>query len=171
MTINYTFSSDNNQDIVVNGSSQIDLDPNDFIDLSDEELKSKFQNLLGTNIKEKLKNIKLIIAPNDDKNLELFCKKIDEINKLNNQEYIYLSCESGTGDRDWYGDFNYLPNPLSKYTSCKKQCECYYMNGSGHGFGTAGIVVKTTEDFLKMMGWEDDLKYKCSREDFVAYKK
>ena len=45
------------------------------------------------------------------------------------------------------------------------------MSGSGHGYGTAGIVVKTTEDFLNMMGWEDDLKYKTTREEFIRYKK
>lgn len=170
MNINYIFKNQEGSNIIINGQSLVDIDPNDYIDLSDEELKNKFQQTLGLDIKDKLTKIQLLIEPVDDKDLELFCKKIEELNK-SNQNYIYLSCESETGDRDWYGDYNYLPNPLSKYTSCKKQCECYYMSGSGHGYGTAGIVVKTTEDFLNMMGWEDDLKYKTTREEFIRYKK
>jgi hypothetical protein len=171
MEINYIFKIKENPDLIINGKSKINLEPQDFIDLSDEEIKTKFQTTIGLDIKSKLENSQLIIEAIDDDNLANFCKQIEAIVEENNKDYIYLSYKSEKGDADWYGDYNYLANPLSKYISCKKQCECYYMDGSSHGYGTAGIVVKTTEDFLNMMGWEDDLKYKTTREEFIRYKK
>lgn len=169
MNINYTFK---NKSISpkVEGYISIDLEPNDFIDLSEEDIKNKIQSILIKDVKSKLYNLDLEICIENDKDLDLFCQIIKEKNE-ENDKYIYLACESERGDSDWYGDFNYLSNPLSKYWACKKQCECYGMSGSSHGYGTAGIVVKTTEDFLNMMGWEEDMKYETTREEFLRYKK
>ena len=79
---------------------------------------------------------------------------------------VYLVRRSQEGSTDWYGDFNYYDNPFQKYLSCKKQCEAEILEGSGHGFGIPGIKVKTTKEFLEMMGWEDDLKYEVTKERY-----
>ena len=79
---------------------------------------------------------------------------------------VYLMCRSQENDADWYGDFNYCKNPLEKYISCKKQCETETLRGSVHGFGIAGIKVKTNREFIEMMGWEDDFKYEVTKEKY-----
>lgn len=171
MTVTYNIKNREDEIININATLNIDLDPNDFIDLSEEDVNKKFQAKLKKDIADKLDNTNLIISIVENDDFSNFCETITEINDENNNKYIYLLCQSERGDADWYGDYNYLPNPLSKYTSCKKQCECYYMPGSGHGCGTAGIVVKTTKEFLEMMGWEEDMKYKVNRKVFLSYKK
>jgi hypothetical protein len=82
---------------------------------------------------------------------------------------VYLVCRSQEGNADWYGDFNYYDNPLEKYISCKKQCETEILRGSGHGFGVPGVKVKTTKEFIEMMGWEEDLKYQITEEQYNNY--
>ena len=74
-------------------------------------------------------------------------------------EQVVLYCKSEKGDRDWYGDFSYMDNPLEHYQK-SKMCDVEYDEASGHGWGIAGITVKTTMSFIKMMGWEKDLKYR-----------
>jgi hypothetical protein len=78
------------------------------------------------------------------------------------EEKIVLYARSKEGDADWYGDFNYLENPLEKYHE-SKMCHVEYDRGSSHGYGIAGITVTTSKDFLEMMGWEDDLKYQIKK--------
>ena len=76
-------------------------------------------------------------------------------------EKVKLHAYSEEGDRDWYGDFNYGDNPLDHYHN-SKVCTVKRYGGSSHGFGTAEIEVETTMGFIKMMGWEDDLKYRVN---------
>lgn len=72
---------------------------------------------------------------------------------------IILEAWSERGDADWYGDFNYHSNPLAHWSDSNfAKVICY--GGSSHGFGTARIRVETTEEFVKLMGWDNDLKYK-----------
>jgi len=72
---------------------------------------------------------------------------------------IILEARSKEGDADWYGDFNYLDNPLDHWANSNFAKVTRY-GGSSHGFGTARIRVETTEEFVKLMGWDEDLKYK-----------
>lgn len=74
-------------------------------------------------------------------------------------EQVVLYCKSEKGPSDWYGDFSYMDNPLEHYQK-SKMCEVEYDEASGHGWGIAGITVRTTMSFIKMMGWEKDLKYR-----------
>lgn len=79
---------------------------------------------------------------------------------MENEEKVVLEANSKKGDRDWYGDFNYYENPLSHYSNCKMCAVTKYSDDSGHGYGIAKIRVKTTIDFIKMVGWEKDLIYR-----------
>lgn len=79
---------------------------------------------------------------------------------MENEEKVVLEANSKKGDRDWYGDFNYDENPLSHYSNCKMCAVTRYGDNNGHGYGIAKIKVKTTIDFIKMMGWEKDLIYR-----------
>lgn len=91
---------------------------------------------------------------------------IDEEDLDNRKVTLYK--ESEAGDSDWYGDYNYLPNPLAHYHDCK-MCKVTYDRGSSHGYGTAGITVETTMKFIKMMGWENDLKYEVGKDKYPYY--
>lgn len=91
---------------------------------------------------------------------------IDKEDEENRKVKLYYRSE--TSDPDYYGDFNYLPNPLSHY-SPSKMCKVTYDRGNSHGFGTAGITVETTLNFIKMMGWEDDLKYETGKDKYPYY--
>ena len=152
----------------------IDIDPKDFLELTEEDTKKEFINIIENKCNEYIKD-KYKIGSDYTQLCNKFKDEfLPEYNKLVLEEKahtVYLLCYSEQGDRDWYGDFNYLPNPLSKYVACKKQCETDTLSGSGHGFGTAGYIVKTSKDFIELMGWEDDLKYEITREEYIKYKK
>jgi len=152
----------------------IDIDPKDFLELTEEDAKKEFINIIENKCNEYIKD-KYKIGSDYTQLCNKFKDEfLPEYNKLVLEEKahtVYLLCYSEQGDRDWYGDFNYLPNPLSKYVACKKQCETDTLSGSGHGFGTAGYIVKTSKDFIQLMGWEDDLKYEITREEYIKYKK
>lgn len=171
MNINYTLRiEDFDNNLISLGNTSIDLDPNNFLDLDESNLENKIYSLLKEDATKKIHQLRFQVVPIQDNNFKSFNSIIKNTNEENNDKYIYLYQESYKGDRDWYGDFNYGPNTLSKYSSCKKQCECYELEGSGHGYGCAGWVVKTTKEFIEMMGWEDDLKYKCTRDNFLRIK-
>jgi len=72
---------------------------------------------------------------------------------------IKLSAKSKSGPADWYGDFDYLHNPLEHWSNCNF-AKVEYDYGSSHGYGIRSITVETSEEFVKLMGWDDDLKYK-----------
>ena len=151
----------------------INIDPKDFLKLTEEDAKKEFINVIKNKCDEYvLDNYKI------GSDYTQLCNKfkeefLPEYNKLVLKEKahtVYLLCHSEEGDRDWYGDFNYYANPLDKYVSCTKQCETDELNGSGHGYGVAGYIVKTSKDFIEFMGWEDDLKYEITREEYIRLK-
>lgn len=152
----------------------IDIDPKDFLQLTEDDTKKEFIRVIKDKCNEYIKNKYEIGADYNQ-----LCKQFEEVflpeyNKLVLEEKahtIYLLCYSEQGERDWYGDFNYLSNPLSKYVACTKQCETNTLSGSGHGYGVAGYIVKTSRDFIELMGWEDDLKYEITREEYIKHKK
>jgi len=78
---------------------------------------------------------------------------------------VILEAYSEPGERDWYGDYNYLPNPLAHYSN-SNMCKVTSEGGrSAHGFGTGFKRVETTLNFIKMMGWEKDLVYEVSSNE------
>lgn len=81
-------------------------------------------------------------------------------------EEVYLIARAKAGDSDWYGDFNYSSHGLERFESKSTLWECKHLRGSSHGFGSAGLAVKTTMEALKILGWEDVLKYKTSKETY-----
>lgn len=82
-------------------------------------------------------------------------------------KYIYLFNKSDRDDSDYYGDYNYKYNPLSKYKVNCKLFESAYFYNSPHGYGVAAIAVKTTLEALKLLGWESDYeKYKSDEIHF-----
>ena len=152
----------------------IDIDPKDFLHLTEKDTKKEFINTIESECNEYVINNYQIGADYGQ-----ICNKfkeefLPEYNKLILKEKahtVYLLCYSEQSDRDWYGDFNYLSNPLGKYVSCTKQCDTDTLKGSGHGYGVAGYIVKTSRDFIEFMGWEDDLKYEITREEYLKLKK
>lgn len=92
--------------------------------------------------------------------LEFSNGEISDVNKNEQGEKIILAAKSLEGDADWYGDFNYYGNPLSHYSNSKMCTVTVPPGGSGHGYGDWALRVETTMEFIKMMGWEDDLKYR-----------
>ena len=80
------------------------------------------------------------------------------------EEEIYLISRAQGGDRDWYGDFNYMPHGLERFETKSSLWECKHLRGYSHGFGSAGLAVKTTMEALKTLGWEDALKYKTTKD-------
>lgn len=75
-------------------------------------------------------------------------------------EEIVLKAYSECGERDWYGDYSYYPNPLEHYIK-KSNLWCSEVKyASGRGDGIESITVFITEENLKLLGWEEDLKYK-----------
>jgi len=152
----------------------INIDPKDFLNLTEEDAKKEFINIIENKCNEYVLNNYKIGSDYTQLYNKFKEEFLTEYNKLVLEEKahtVYLLCYSEQGDRDWYGDFNYLPNPLSKYVACKKQCETDTLSGSGHGFGTAGYIVKTSKNFIELMGWEDDLKYEITREEYLKLKK
>ena len=151
----------------------IDIDPNNFLNLTNEDTKKEFIRIIEEKSQEYIKE-KYVVRVDYGHICQAYNEKFyPEYNKLvlNEKSHtVYLLNYSERGDSDWYGDFNYLPNPLSKYVACTKQCETYHLRGSGHGYGTAGYIVKTSKDFIELMGWEEDLKYEISREDYIKTK-
>lgn len=152
----------------------IDIDPKNFLQLTEDDTKKEFIRVIENKCNEYIKN-KYEIGTDYNQLYKQFKEVfLPEYNKLVLEEKahtIYLLCYSEHGERDWYGDFNYLSNPLSKYVVCTKQCETNTLSGSGHGYGVAGYIVKTSKDFIELMGWEDDLKYEITREEYIKHKK
>lgn len=95
-----------------------------------------------------------------------------EINDTTKQvEYIYMASKSQESDTDWYGDFVYYENYLRKYVCKSKLWDYKIMKGSSRGSGIAGVLVKTTLDALKILGWELDYgKCKCTKEYYDSIK-
>lgn len=107
---------------------------------------------------------------NELEDLETCQETFDKImNKTGNikDPYIYMKARSDEGDADWYGDFNYGSCPLSKYKTNSNLWESKVLEGSSHGFGCPGLVVKTTMAALEAMGWESDYeKYKTDKANW-----
>ena len=95
-----------------------------------------------------------------------------EINDTTKQvEYVYMASKSQEYDADWYGDFVYHENYLRKYVCKSKLWDYEIMKGSSRGSGIACVLVKTTLDALKILGWELDYeKYKCTKEYYNSVK-
>ena len=94
------------------------------------------------------------------------------VNDTNTQvEYIYMASKSQESSADWYGDFIYYENYLQKYVCKSKLWDYKIMEGSSRGSGIAGVLVKTTLDALKLLGWELDYeRYKCTKEYYDSVK-
>lgn len=151
----------------------INIDPKDFLNLTEEDAKKEFINIIKNKCDEYvLDNYKIRsdYAQLCDKFKEEFLPEYNKLVLKEKAHTVYLLCYSEESDSDWYGDFNYYANPLGKYVSCTKQCETYELTGSGHGYGVAGYIVKTSKDFIEFMGWEDDLKYEITREEYIRLK-
>ena len=131
-----------------------------------DDMKCKMKEALVKEIRENDLNIVCVDRDGGYNVTEDQLFLIDEEDKDNRK--ITLYCESDRGDSDYYGDYNYLPNPLAHYSD-SKLCKVTYDRGSSHGYGIAGITVETTVKFIKMMGWEADLKYEVGKNKYPFY--
>lgn len=68
-------------------------------------------------------------------------------NKYLDKEIIHLHALTPKTNPDWYGDWEYENNPLSRFSICKKHCYVIEKRDEWH--------VYTTMDFINYMGWED----------------
>lgn len=74
-----------------------------------------------------------------------------------------MICEAASGERDWYGDFNYLSTELDRFKQDSSLWTSKLLHGPG--YGCAGVAVKTTKEALELLGWQDLYdKYKTTKE-------
>lgn len=85
-----------------------------------------------------------------------------------NKGFIYMYSTARSGERDWYGDYNYEPTALDCFKCTSKLWEYKIPHNYGcHGYGDCAVAVKTTMEALKLMGWEDLYeKYKTTEEKY-----
>lgn len=60
--------------------------------------------------------------------------------------------------KDWNGNYVYDKNPLEKYKDHKLYADCI-ISYTPVTNNIEKILVRTSKEFILVMGWSDDLKY------------